>query len=496
MKRITTDRACEGATLAVLPADVSTPITCLAGVVAVHFEDLFPEHLCFIPDELQEMCRTPASDNSQNLGLLSSFYTHLHCRDIQFFDGDCITVAVDYALAEAVVSVSDEPSLSPAQLDKVSFCGASACSLKASFDMSIPSFDVPQLLAVEELIVRCDRRIVGSSVDADYLLDLPESRCFDVGHYVEEDLLSFDSDSCGSRFSEVILAEVVGNLDVVDSAAEECADADRLGFGEELECVVVEPNRACLFLDRSLLELEPFEHVAGLVAHRRDQGAVERRISCSDCFVGEVVEAGLVVDLFFDADVDDVLASSVREDDCLLESFVSVDSCGDCDLHNYPLNHNIYKYVSISCVYEHPKNQTCDLQHQLPPRVVPEIPKASSCRPRSEAHRGQHNQRGVCSTWVGTVQLGCAGGPSSCVPLGSTYLFSDVHREGSQGCYGSSCCEGSSFCETVLESELLCRDCGDSHRSEHQEVYPRTRTTEVKVAIPHRIIECGVPSRH
>ncbi len=132
MKSKTTNRTFEESAIPVSLTYVAADAACLACVVAVDKDYSFSCEFCFITDVSQKLCRTPASKQSRHFAFLATPFSHLHSCHVQFFKSDSIAVRVNDFLADTVVDVRNEPSLSPSQFNKVSFSRRSACFLDVS----------------------------------------------------------------------------------------------------------------------------------------------------------------------------------------------------------------------------------------------------------------------------------------------------------------------------------------------------------------------------
>ena len=482
MKRISTNTTFESFAFPVSFADVSASGAGLACEVAVDENNSFANHFSFVFDKVEKHCWTPASNEASCFFVFCSSFSHLHCSNIQFFQSNCITIAINYFFADAVICVNDKPSLSSSQFLQMSFCGTSACSLQASLEMPVFSFDCSQLFTVEKMIVGSDCGIIYSSVNPDDFIDFHEFRCFDVCDDIEYEFAFIHSDSCRCRFLELVSGKVRWYSDCVFSPACDCGQANLFTVAEEFESVVIQHNRAFQLFDRFLFEFESLEHCACLVSDSSHETAVEQRIFCSDSFVCEMMKPVFVVSFVIDTFADDVSTGLISHSDCVGKCFISVHENFDCDVHIKPYKHNIFKYVVFSKEHENQENKTLCLQYQLSSGLVSKIQKASSCR-RNQNLSGADNHWSLSRSWLGFNQLVSSARPYPYIHFSSTDILSHVCCEGSERSYRFESYEEAQICEKVLESELLRWDCWDGDRTDNSEVYSRTRT-EVRSQFP------------
>lgn len=500
MKSKTADSTFESTSFPVISADVTASGAGLACIVAVHEQDSLAEHLCFVADEMQQLSWTPATEQAcsffaSDFLLLGSLHTHLHCCDVQFFESDCIAIAIHDCLADAMIGVSNKPSLSPAYFLQSSHCGTSACVLQTSLQMLVSTFDLPQLFAIEELIIGSGSRDITSSVHADDFVDSPLLNIRDVNDDINQHFLAFDSDSSSRGFSQRILLEVARYPQRIFPATFDSAEADLFAVSEQLECVMIESDRtACLF-DRSLFESEPFEHLTGLVTDCRDDAAVQHRILLSDDSIGQSMQLRFVVDFILKPDVDAVLTGLIADEDCVPQSIIGFDVGEYCDLHTQPSNHNIYKYVSPTSLYEHSKDTTRNIQYQLSSCVVSEVSQACSCETRTQADYRENHHGSLHTARLGVARAVNRQRPHPCIHIGKADILTDVHCESPERQHGCQGNQRASVRIEILESELLCWNCGNSDRADHPAIHRRTRDEVTSRNSPlHQ--ECSVPLRH
>lgn len=351
MERITTHTTFEQASFPVLFSYIPTSVTGLAGVVTVDQDNAFSKHLCFISDEAQKLSWTPTSNKTHSFGLplgFSPVLPHLHSCYIQLFKGESIAITVDDCLRDAVICVSDKPSLSSTQTPEMSFCGTSACSLKASLQIFISAFYSTDLSSIEELSIRCDNRIVSTPVNPNYLFDFLDLWSLDICDDVQKDSALSDTDSCGIRFVELISLKIRRDPDGILLPSRNSADANHLGIGVELEGVVIQPNRTMILLDWSLLELESLEHIACLVSDSSHKAAIEFRICLPHFVISELVQPCLVESFGFHPNIYAGLAGLICQADCPLQVIVTDDFRHYCELHISPLKRNISDYLNFS----------------------------------------------------------------------------------------------------------------------------------------------------
>lgn len=476
MKRITTNKTLENFTFPISFADVSATIAGLASVVTIDKNNAFANHLSFVSDEAEELFCTPTSNEFSCL--LASFSFPLHIACSQNFKGDSITILINNLFTDAVIDVSDEPSLSTTKQHQMSLCTSSACSLKTTLQILVSSLDLSKLFAIKKGVIAGDCWIVNSSINTNNFLDFSNLRIINFDNYVDEYSSFLSSDSCTFRSFEIILGEVARNFDRVFFSSIDCADAHTFGICQEPESVVVEPYAGILLFSWFNLEFETFEHIAGLVSDGSHETAIKFRMSFSNSSVSELVKPCFIEGVGFHSSINTFLTGLIAESDCFSQVIVSDDFCSDCDIHNNPLKHNLFKYVVVLSSYENKKIKAYNLQHQLSFGVVSEVSKESFDR-SSQRFSRENNQRSLQFERLGTYQLVSSARPFARFYFCKSNIQPDVHSEGIEGNNSSEGCEDSSFCKQVLESELLCWNGRNSYRTDHSEVYSRTGTHEV-----------------
>ena len=491
MKRITTNTALEDSAFSVSPANVSATIASLAGVVAINNDYTFAKHFGFVLDEAQELPCAPASNEASGFFPCPTFA--FHTARFQFFDGDSIAILVDDCFRDAMVYISDEPSLSPGQPLQVSFCGTSACSLKASLQMLISPFDSTEPFAVEKSVITRNCWIVNSSVNSNDFFDNSPFWSWSFNDDVKECSAFFCSDSCTIRTFEFVLFKVRGDFDGIFSSAGDCAQTNQFRIGQEPESVVIEPDRTISFFGGFLFEFEPFEHIAGLVPDSSHETAVEFRMCGSNNFVCELVQRCFIESVLSHTYVNTFLAGLIAQADCFSEVFVSDNFSSYCQLHNTPLDSKVFECIVLSPFYENQKNKARSLQHQLSSSLVSEVPQTGAGW-RTQNFSREHHKRSLHAKRLGAHQLVCATRPLACIPVSATNIQPYVGGQSFERGNSSEGCEGASFCGEVLESELLCWNSRNGYRANYSEVYSRTRN-EVKVLIP-RCNKIAVSPQH
>jgi hypothetical protein len=380
---------------------------------------------------------------------------------------------MSYCFADAMIHVSDEPSLSPSQSLQMSFGRASACSLKASLQMLVSSFDFTKLFAIEKSIVRSDCGIINTPVNTnDFFNDFfLRNSCFDDD--VEEYSFLFGSDSCRTGIFEVVFLEVWRDFDSVFLSSIDCAYANHFGIWENSESVVVKPYRRLLFLGWLLFEFEPFEHITGLVSDSSNEAAVEFWVRFPDNVIGELVQSGFVKGLGFHPNINAFLTSLIAQANCSFQVIISNDFGSYCDLHNNPLGHNLFKHIIILSLYENQKNKACSLQHQLSFGVVPKVSQASIDWGSQRFSRENH-QRSLLAEGLGAYQFVSSTGPFAHFSFCFSDFQPDVCSQGLERSNGSQGYKRASFCQEILESKLLCWNRRNSHRTNNPKIYSRT----------------------
>jgi hypothetical protein len=334
-------------TFTVLLPYVTTPITSLAREMTIDVNTSFSEQTKLVLSEHQELSWTPVTEFACSTGFLSTSSPHFHSCYVKFLKGNSITVAIGDCFAYDVVGISDEPSLSTAQTNKMSFGASSACSLKSTTQESVASLDLPKLFSIEETGIACYSGIDESSVNTENTFDFTKLGFFYIELNIKEDLSFFAPECSGSAFGNVVfIFDESWNDELVFSSSSNGAYSNFAVIEVRFEGVVIETNSTNESLDWSLLQFESLEHITRLVAYSGNETAIEFRIFLPDLFVGCVVELGLVEGLEFESFVDDVLTSTVRSTQRSEESFVWVlDSRAYREFHK-PLKHNTYKYLS------------------------------------------------------------------------------------------------------------------------------------------------------
>ena len=476
MKRITANTTLEDSAFPISFSNITTTVTGLACKMTIDKNHSLANHFSFVLDKSQKLLCAPATNKPS--GFLPDSAFSFHVSSSQFFKGDSIAIFVNNCFRDAMIHISDEPSLSPCQFLQMSFGGASACSLKASLQMLISSLDFTKLFAVEKGIIASDCWVVDSPINTNNFLDFPEFWSTDFCYYVKKYFPFFGSDSRRIRLFEVIPFKIMRYFDSILLSAIDCAYADHLRIWEKPECVMIKPDRRMLLLSGLLLKPEPFEHITGLVSDSSNKAAIEFRVGFPDEIICKMMKPSFVESLGFHPNIYTFLASLIAQTDCSYQVIVSDDFRSDCYLHNNPLKHNLFIYVVVLSPYENQKNKTFSLQHQLSFGVVSKVPKESFSR-GSEGFNRENNQRSLHIKRLGTYQFVNTTRPSARF----CFYFSNIQPNVcSQGFEGSNSSEGSkrvSVCQEILESELLCRDSWNSNRTDYSEVYSRTRK-EVK----------------
>jgi hypothetical protein len=476
MKRITTNRTFENFSFPVSFADVSATVAGLASIVAVNQDNALPEHLSFVSYKTEELFSTPTSNKLSGLPACFSFPLHTSCS--QNFKGDSITIFVNDCFTDAVVCISDEPSLSTSQMTQMPFGRASACSLKTTLQMPVSSLDFSKLSAVEKSVIRSDSRVINPPVNTNDILNLLSFWSDDFSYNVNEYPSFFSSDSCRFRTPEIILGKIRGDFDSILFSSIDSADAHKIRVCEKPESVMIEPYAGILFFSGLNLEFEPFEHIACLVSDSSHETAVKLWMSLPDNPVSEMMQSGLVEGIGFHSNIYTLLTGLIAQLDCVSQVIVSDDFSSDCYIHNNPLKHNLYIYIVFLCSNENQKNKAFSLQHQLSFSVVSEISK-ESIGWRSQGFSQENNQGSMHYKGVGAYQLISPARPSACFSICFSNIQPNVCSESFEGNNSSEGCQGASFRKEILESELLCWDSRNSHGTDYSEVCSRTRKKEV-----------------
>jgi len=247
MKRITTNITLEQLAFPISSTNISTPITRLASVVTVDKNNCLTKHLGFVLDKSQKLSCTPISNKFS--GFLTSFTFPFHSSSFQFFKGNSITIFINNLFANAVVSISDEPSLSSCQFLQMSFGRPSACSLKATFQILISSLDLSKFFTIKKSIIRSNSRIINSSINTNNLFNFSNFRSNNFYNYVNKYSSFFSSDSCRFGCFEIVLQEVSRNLDSVLLSSINCAKTYNLGICEKPKRVMIKPDRTRLLFN-------------------------------------------------------------------------------------------------------------------------------------------------------------------------------------------------------------------------------------------------------
>ncbi len=476
MKRVITNNTLENSAFTVGSANVSTTIAGLTREMTVHENDAFAKHCCFVLDEGQQLFCAPISNQTSRFS--SRFAFPLHTARFQFFECDSIAILVNNSFRDAMIYVSDEPSLSTTQTAQMPFCVSSACSLKASLQIFISSFDFTQFFAVEKSVITRDCWIVNSSINTNDFLNVFQFWDLNFNDDVEEYSSFFSSDSCAVRTFEIVPFEIVGNFDGIPSSSRNRADANHFRIGQESESVMIESYRTMLFFGGLSFEFEPFEHIAGLVSNSSNEAAIKFGVCSSDATIGEVMQSGLVERFSFHSCVYTFLAGLITQPDCVFQVIVSDDFHSDCHLHNTPLYRKVFKCTALLVSDENKKDETRSLQHQLSHRVLSKISKRS-IGGISQNYCGRYHQGSVQSARLGFDRTIGRTRPRPHLRVCSANIFSDVRSESFERNDGCQSHQRTPFCRTILESKLLCRNGRNSHRTNHQEIYSRTRIKEV-----------------
>lgn len=476
MKRITTHHTFEDAPIPILFPYVSTPIACLACEVSRDVQASLSKHSEFILSESEQLGWTPTSKLAHSFGAFSSSVSHLHSRRVQFLEGNSVTITIGDCFADAVVGVSDEPSLSTTKQLEMPLCASSACALEDAAQVCVASLHLPEFSSIEEMSVTGHGGVDESPVDSYDAVRLSDLWFRNVELNVEQDLSVFLSESRGSGGLDCVsFKSVCGDCDIILAPAGCGADAHDVGIEEGFECVMIQPHGTSESFDRSLLELESLEHVARLVTNGSDEAAIQGRVCLPDFSIGCFVQLGFVERLAFESDVYRGLASLVGSLERVEKFRVRIDdSCSDGKQHTNPSLRNTYKYVVLLEGYECAKDETFSIQHPLSSRVVSKVSQESPHQGREDSRRG-HNQRSVCEEGLASRRTLSATRPCSCFHQRSSDIQSDVRSEGLEGKHGSSCCEGASLRKEVLESKLLRRNGRHSHAGYNPAIYSGTR---------------------
>jgi len=471
MKRETARTAFEQATVPVSSANISTDRTRLACIVTVHEKHWLSGKLGFVFDELNELCWAPASYQT------SEFFTsfpvslpHFHSRYIQFLKSNSITICIDDCFAYAVVGVSDKPSFSSAYLLQVPFSGASACSLKASLNVPVFSFDLPKFPAVEELIGRSDGWIIDPTIYSEncgnFLVGL--GCCFN--NNVNDRFAFAESNPRAGGFSKWVLFKIGWDLDSVFFSSFKCGKTYFLACRIEFERVVIERDRTEFFFNRSCFEFESFKHVACLVSDCSNYATVQERVFLPDCSVSEMMQSGLVECFFGEPGVYDFLTRFVGHENSVFQVLISDDSGLNCKQHTIPLYLKVFKCTTSYKEYAIAQNKACDIQHQLPSCLVSKIQETSSCW-KSQGNSRAIYQRKNPGTRVEYLESFCTTRPRSSFHFSTANFFTNVYREDIERIFCKESDQGTQIRGKILESELLCRNSWYSNRESNTEVY-------------------------
>jgi hypothetical protein len=476
MKRITTNKTLENFTFPVSFADVSATIAGLASVMTIDEDYFLANHLSLVLNKTEELFCTPASNELSGLLACFSFPLHISCS--QNFKGNSITILVNDCFTDAVVGISDEPSLSTTKQPKMSLSTSSACSLKATLQIFVSAFDLSKFFAIEKSVIGCDCWMIDSSINTNNLLGLSEFGSVNFDYDVNENSSFLRSDSCRFRSFEIILRKITGNLDRVFFSSIDCADAHNLGIRQKPKSIVIEPYATILLFSGLNLELETLEHITCLVSDSSHETTIEFWMSLSDKSISELMKPCLIECVGFHSSINTFLTSLITQLDCVSQVIVSDDFSSDCNIHNNPLKHNLFKYVVFLCSNENQKIKTYNLQHQLSFGVVSEVSKESFDW-SSQGFSREDNQRSMRFERLGAYQSISSTRPSTRFYFCTPNLQPDVYCESFEGGNSSESCEDLSFCKQVLESELLCWNGRNSYGTDYSEVYFRTGTHEV-----------------
>ena len=187
MKRISTHTTFEDATIPILFPDVGTSVAGLACEVACDVQTRLSKHSEFILGEVQELCGTPTSKIADSSCASSAASSHFHSCRVQFLEGNSVTITICDCLADAVVGVSDEPSLSSTQEFEMFLCAWSACSLQDAAQVCVASLHLPEMSTIEELSVTGDCGIDESPIDTDDAFWLAKLRFCNLELDVEQE---------------------------------------------------------------------------------------------------------------------------------------------------------------------------------------------------------------------------------------------------------------------------------------------------------------------
>jgi len=467
MKRITTNNTFEQLSFPVSSANISATITGLASVVAIDKNNSFAKHLSFILDKAQKLFSTPTTNKLS--GGFASFPFSLHISRSQNFKGNSITIFIHDCFTDAVVSISDEPSLSTTNATKMSLSTSSACSLKATLQIFVSSLDVSKFSTVKKSIIGCDCWIVDASINSNDILNFELFWTDDINNDVDKHSALFSSQSGRSRFLKSILREEGRYFYPIFFSAIDCADANNLRIWKQTKSVVIEPDATILFFSGFNLEFESLEHIASLVSNSSHKTAIQVRIIGSDFLVSELVQSSFIKSLVGYARFNSVLTGLITQPDCANKVSIANDFSSDCYLHNNPLKHNLFKYVVFLSSNENKKNKACNLQHQLSSCLVSKISQENLdwC---SQGFSRENNSRSLLSKRVGANQFFSPTRPYSHLYLGKSNIQPDVYCESAEGNNSSEGCQTSQICQEILESELLCWNSRNSHRTDYSEV--------------------------
>ncbi len=334
--------ALEYASVSVPSFDMSADATFLAGVFRVYEDDVLSKGFRFVGEKSLELAETPATEQSvesPSVCLCSLYF--------QVFQSEGVRIRFNNPFAKAVVGVSDKPVFPSAESLQMPLCGTGAFRLETAFQPLIFPFHSPYPTAVEELTVTGDYGIGNPPVNAENVVRFNGMGGFVFGVEVQKYLGILVAQGSTTYMPSNVTFEV--NWDVnrefnppIDSRER---NSPLFKFWGERSGVVAYP--AARFFYRQPFQSFPLQHIAGLVAGGANETGLEARELFPNLFVGEVVDFEFVEGLRFKRHFEDIVTGFVVAPDCIDKSSVIAEPKFYSSLHNYSLEHKIFKPIGL-----------------------------------------------------------------------------------------------------------------------------------------------------
>jgi len=332
----------EYASVPVPSFDVSANATFLAGVSWIHKNNAFSTSFRFVCKKSLELTETPVSKKP-----IESPAVCFRSLYFQVFQSEGVCVRFNNPFAKAVIDVSDKPVFPSAEAFQMSFCGTGAFCLETTLQPLVFAFHSPYLTAVEELTITGDYRIGYSPVNTNNIFRLHNRGGFGFGVEVQKYLGILVAQGRTSDMPPNVTFEVNWDVDWNFDTPTDGGKGNNFlfKFGGERSGVV--SYSATKFFCRQSFQSFPLQHVGSLVAGGTNETGLEAGELFPNLFVGEVMDFEFVEGLRFKRHFEDIVTGFVVALDCIDKSFVVAEPKFYSSLHNYSLEHKIFKPIGL-----------------------------------------------------------------------------------------------------------------------------------------------------